>query len=57
MKYFTIYMDDRIIYTYKSPYETEEKHLARHHKYIHTIFNILEENDLYLKPEKCLFEQ
>ena len=57
MKYFTIYMDDGIIHTYKLPHETEEEHLARHREYVHTIFDILEENDLYLKPEKCLFEQ
>lgn len=57
MKYFTIYMDDGVIHTYKLPHETEEEHLARHRKYVHTIFDILEENDLYLKPEKCLFEQ
>ena len=57
LKYFTIYMDDGVIHTYKLPHETEEEHLARHRRYVHIIFDILEENDLYLKPEKCLFEQ
>jgi len=31
--------------------------LARHRKIVHEIFDILAQNDLYLKPEKCLFEQ
>ena len=46
-KYFTIYMYNSVIHTYQLPYKTEEEHLARHHKYVHTIFNILEENNLY----------
>ena len=46
-----------IIHTYKLLHETEEEHLARHCKYVHIIFNMLEENDLYLKLEKCLFKQ
>jgi hypothetical protein len=37
--------------------ETKEQHLARHRQYIYKIFNILAENDLYVKPEKCTFEQ
>ena len=57
MKYFTIYMDNSVIHTFRLPHKTEEEHLARHCKYAHTIFDILEENDLYLKPKKCLFKQ
>ena len=37
--------------------ETEEAHQRRHEEYVHIVLDILEENDLYLKPEKCAFEQ
>jgi len=29
----------------------------RHKKHVHGILDKLEANDLYLKPEKCAFEQ
>ncbi len=35
----------------------EEEHQQCHREYIHIILNVLEKNDLYLKPEKCTFEQ
>ena len=35
----------------------EEEHQRCHREYIHIILNVLEKNDLYLKPEKCTFEQ
>ncbi len=54
---FSIYMDDGVIHTSPLPHETDEEHLARHRKIVHEIFDILAQNDLYLKPEKCLFEQ
>ena len=50
-------MDDLAIHTKRCPGETEEEHQRRHEEYVHIILNILEENDLYLKPEKCTFEQ
>ena len=50
-------MDDRIIHTKRLPNETPEQHLKRHRKYVHEIFDILAENDLFIKPEKCAFEQ
>ena len=50
-------MDDGIIHTKCLPNETPEQHLKRHHKYVHEIFDILAENDLFVKPEKCAFEQ
>ena len=37
--------------------ETEQQHQARHRQYTHQVLNKLEENSLYLKPEKCTFEQ
>jgi hypothetical protein len=55
--YFSVFMDDGIIYMKWHQNETEEQHLARHHHYVHEIFNILAKNDLYVKPEKCAFEQ
>ena len=50
-------MDDGIIHTKQREDETEEQHIARHRQYVHEIFDILAENDLYVKPEKCAFEQ
>jgi hypothetical protein len=55
--WFLIFMDDGIIYTKQQPRETEEQHRQQHHELVHCIFDILEKNDLYVKPEKCTFEQ
>ena len=54
---FSIYMDDGCIHTKPLPGETHEQHVARHRKYVHEAFDILRAFDLYLKPEKCVFEQ
>jgi len=35
----------------------EEQHLRQHHKLVHEMLDELEANDLYLKLEKCAFEQ
>jgi hypothetical protein len=43
-----VYMDDILIFT-----ETEEEL----EKYMNKVLQILEENDLYLKPEKCEFNK
>ena len=50
-------MDDMAIHMAKLPHETEEQHTQRHHTYVHRVLTKLEENDLYLKPEKCEFEK
>ena len=50
-------MDDGIIHTKQLPDKTPEQHLKRHQKYVHEIFDILAENDLFVKPEKCVFKQ
>jgi Reverse transcriptase (RNA-dependent DNA polymerase) len=55
--WFSIFMDDGIIYTKKNPGETDEQHIKWHRLLVHHIFDILEANDLYIKPEKCAFEQ
>jgi hypothetical protein len=50
-------MDDGIIYTKRNLGETDDQHVKRHRQLVHWIFDILEANDLYVKPEKCAFEQ
>jgi len=55
--WLSVYMDDIAIHTKQKPDETEQQHQARHRQYTHQILDKLEENDLYLKPEKCTFKQ
>jgi hypothetical protein len=55
--WLSVYMDDIAIHTKPRPGETEEDHHARHQEYVHLVLDRLEANDLYLKPEKCAFEQ
>jgi hypothetical protein len=55
--WFSIFMDNRIIYMKRQPGEMEEQHRQWHCKLVHQIFDILEKNDLYVKLEKCAFEQ
>ena len=43
-----VYMDDIIIFT---------NNLEEHHKLTHEVLEILRQNNLYLKPEKCEFEK
>jgi hypothetical protein len=55
--WLSVYMDDIAIHTKPENGETEEEHLARHRSYVHIVLERLAENDLYLKPAKCSFEQ
>ena len=55
--WLSVYMDDMAIHTARLPHETEEQHTQQHHTYVHRVLTKLEENDLYLKPEKCEFEK
>jgi hypothetical protein len=55
--WLSVYMDDMAIHTHPLLNETPEQHVQRHRGYVHRVLEILEENDLYLKPEKCQFEQ
>ena len=48
---------DGIIHTKCLLHETPEQHIAQHQKYVHEVFDILKENDLFVKPEKCVFKQ
>ena len=47
--YVTIYMDNILIHTPNDP--------ALHHHVVNNVLHILTVNDLYLKPQKCQFEQ
>jgi len=55
--WLSVYMDDIAIHTSQRPNEMEEEHQMRHREYVHIVLDKLEENDLYLKPEKCDFEK
>jgi len=55
--WLSVYMDDIAIHTKQRLDETEQQHQARHWQYTHQVLDILEENDLYLKPEECAFKQ
>jgi RNase H-like domain found in reverse transcriptase/Reverse transcriptase (RNA-dependent DNA polymerase) len=57
LKWLTIYMDNMAIHTGKKLGETEEQHLQWHRTYVKIVLEHLEKHDLYLKPEKCTFEQ
>jgi Reverse transcriptase (RNA-dependent DNA polymerase) len=56
-KWLTVYMDDMAIHTRCHPEETEEQHIERHRTYVKRILAKLMEHNLFLKPEKCSFEQ
>ena len=47
--YVTIYMDDILIHTPNDP--------VLHRRVVNNVLRILAVNDLYLKPQKCQFEQ
>src|SRR6267142_2369267 len=55
--WLSVYMDDIAIHTSQRTNETEAEHQTRHREYVHIVLDKLEENDLYLKPEKCDFEK
>jgi Reverse transcriptase (RNA-dependent DNA polymerase) len=56
-KWLTVYMDDMAIHTKRQPEETEEQHIQCHWSYIKQILAKLMKHNLFLKPEKCTFEQ
>ncbi len=55
--WLSIYMDDIVVHTKQEKQETEQQHIHCHRQYVHHMLNKLEQNNLYLKPEKCNFEQ
>jgi len=56
-QWLTIYMDDMAIHTAKLPNESDKQHLQRHRDLVKRILAKLQEHNLFLKPEKCTFEQ
>ena len=54
-----VYMDDIAIHTRKKTTEMKDQHQQRHQLYTHHIHILdkLKTHDLYLKPEKCVFEK
>jgi len=55
--WLSVYMDDIAVHMKREGQETEQQHISCHRQYVHHMLNKLEQNDLYLKPEKCDFEQ
>src|SRR6266446_2964976 len=53
----SVSMDNIAIHTKREENETEQQHLECHRLYTHHMLHKLEQNDLYLKPEKCDFEK
>jgi Reverse transcriptase (RNA-dependent DNA polymerase) len=56
-KWLTVYMDDMAIHTQPLKHETEGQHLQQHQTYVKRVLAKLMEHNLFLKPEKCAFEQ
>jgi RNase H-like domain found in reverse transcriptase/Reverse transcriptase (RNA-dependent DNA polymerase) len=56
-KWLMVYMDDMAIHTKRQPEEMEEQHIQCHWSYIKQILAKLMKHNLFLKPEKCAFEQ
>jgi hypothetical protein len=56
-RWMTIYMDDMAIHTKRRKGETGLQHILRHRSYVCRVLAKLLENNLFLKPEKCTFEQ
>jgi hypothetical protein len=55
--WLTIYMDDMAIHTKPRNFESDDQHTDRHREYVKRVLQKLEEHHLFLKPEKCTFEQ
>jgi len=55
--WLTVYMDDMAIHTAKLPNEMDQQHLLQHCKLVNQILAKLQEHNLFLKLEKCMFEQ
>jgi len=56
-QWLMVYMDNMAIHTAKLPNKTDQQHLQRHCKLVGQILAKLKEHNLFLKPEKCRFEQ
>jgi RNase H-like domain found in reverse transcriptase/Reverse transcriptase (RNA-dependent DNA polymerase) len=56
-RWMTIYMDDMAIHTKRREDETELQHILRHRSFVCQVLAKLLKHNLFLKPEKCTFEQ
>jgi Reverse transcriptase (RNA-dependent DNA polymerase) len=56
-QWMTIYMDNMAIHTKRKEDETELQHILRHRSYVCRVLAKLLKHNLFLKPEKCTFEQ
>jgi Reverse transcriptase (RNA-dependent DNA polymerase) len=56
-QWLTVYMDNMAIHTKRREDETELQHILCHRSYVSQVLAKLLEHDLFLKPEKCTFEQ
>jgi RNase H-like domain found in reverse transcriptase/Reverse transcriptase (RNA-dependent DNA polymerase) len=56
-RWMMIYMDDMAIHTKRGEGETELQHILCHRSYVCRVLTKLLEHNLFLKPEKCTFEQ
>jgi len=55
--WLSVYMNDITIHTKPREGETEEEHTKCHRNHMHHVLEVLEKNDLYLKPKKCEFKE
>ena len=55
--WLTIYMDDMAIHTQKGEEELEQTHRQWHQHLVRRVLQKLQQHNLFLKPEKCTFEQ
>jgi len=53
--WLSVYMDDIAIHIQLNLNESEDQHVLWHKQLVHHGLQKLEDNDLYLKPEKCDF--
>jgi Reverse transcriptase (RNA-dependent DNA polymerase) len=56
-QWLTVYMDDMAIHTKRKEDKTEIQHILCHRSYVCRILAKLLKHNLFLKPEKCTFEQ
>jgi hypothetical protein len=50
-------MDNMAIHTFKHPEEDDQSHIVCHRQCVNRVLRKLQEHNLFLKPEKCTFEQ
>jgi Reverse transcriptase (RNA-dependent DNA polymerase) len=56
-QWLTVYMNNMAIHMKKEAGETKLQHILCHRSYVSRVLAKLLENNLFLKPEKCTFEQ